>query len=592
MAFFSAEILGEIFNSAHRSSLLIDIWLTGDRILQSKLSSVITHVYLKRPFASKFVNLHLLSNFRFLRYLSLKRIEVTMDNASKWQSVLYMLPPTLETLRTDHSALFLQHPPLDPLPDYGRGPTNWIDLTSMLPSLTRLELHHSSRPEFHRFTPFNEADVAGLPTTLKELSVSMIQLCGPSFRLLPRSLERLEATLCCAAPFDGDLDGPPHLSYIALLVSPSTQLLQSLPPNVEIGMLGFDDWIGNLVGVLPTNVHSMQIDNYDSNTFEGRDSDWIGSVPRSVKSLICHVSSLKAPIDCSFILQLPPHLTDLTLHRSNGIFEQLQDAFGQGIDVSSLWPKTLLSLVVKYESSSKSLQVFPRTLTSLEVAFSTENSNIRLDSSHFPPNLIRCTFSTSQVTPLCIVGEDLPASLTVLGSTRRSGYPLYTRSAIDNKLPSLTELTFRMPQDPLLTDAPWVLSSRLVTLKMEQWCVEWLEALPPQLTDLSIRALLGVREALKTGSLDLFEHLPTSLRKLSLDAHSGAYGEELMTHSLASLSNLRVISLGPSFEFPARLFKHLPRSLRNIVVRLVHPSLRIEPLVIPEWLPRYFINER
>ena len=112
--------------------------MTGDRILQTKLATAVTHVDLRLRNSSEYIVPSMLSNFRSLRHVSLHSSHGLVE-ASKWQPRLHTA--LVETLCVDcprSDTLFL-HPNVDLERDFGRGPSTWIDLGTMLPSLTRLE---------------------------------------------------------------------------------------------------------------------------------------------------------------------------------------------------------------------------------------------------------------------------------------------------------------------------------------------------------------------------------------------------------------------------------------------------------------------
>ena len=597
MAFLPAEILAEIFNGAHRSYLLIDTWLTGDKILHSKLLSVITHVDLRLCSGAKFALPHLLSSFRSLRYLSLESMHLGLENPSSWHSSLKSLSPTLETLcikSGDAQVAFLQRPQ-NPSSDarlcnYGRDPTTWIDLGSNFPSLTRLELHNLFSSKSYLLPPLDDYYIAGLPATLKVFQSSpSIIMCSNSLpRLLPKSLERLEALILWAPPdVADDRLLPPHLSYVGQFAPMDDNFLpflQSLP-NIETGLIQFDSWTVDLIGHLPTYVNSIEITNTDSSTFTRQNSDWISPVPRSVKSLKIALSPSGASIIPSTISQLPQHLTKLDIFGEFDIFTLLRDACDEGVDVSSFWPKTLQTFIAGSLCTPRDLKLLPRTLTSLHMTFDLNESTVQLNAAHFPPLLVECTFSDIS---FAIIGGHLPSSLKMLGKLHKTVNCWTTRDTIEETLPSsLTELTFGMPTYPSPNDAPWTLPSQLVTLSLYMWRVEWLEALPHRLTLLSIFKLEGLSEVLKTRPFDFFGPLPTSLTHLTLladaYAHSGKVKNEVLTHPLASLTHLRELKCTTAQLLSSTVFRYIPKSLRKLEISLSRDDPNDAPF-LPSWL--------
>ena len=525
----------------------------------------------------------MLSNFRLLRYLSLKSTQPMIGYPSKWQLTLRSLSPTLETLcinSLDAHTLFLDDYEAEyAYGDLHRGQKR-IDLGSIVPSLTRLEMHPGTE---NKLVPYlNEYDMAGLPSTLKEFKAHVIVLDRTNIWRLPRSLERLEATLLWNdANTDGDHLLPPHLSFIAELrpMNPARAYGPTLPPSMHIGHIDFDSWTGELIARLPTTIDSISIINSTSNSFEGLGTNWIGSVPRSVKSLTIHFSGYGPSLSPSDLSHLPPNLTKLTLENHPIAVTLLRDALRRGVDVSSLWPKTLQTLVIDTDCISDDLKLLPATLKTLTIEFSDRFGMIQLKSSSFPPNLTRFALGTSPLVCFSVVGGNLPSTLTTLDIAqfpRRSLFNIIDRATIEKTLPSsLTDLTFAMPDHPSPDSTPWTLPLQLVTLNMECWRVKWLESLPRQLTSLSISDLCGIPEALAVGPFDLFEHLPASLAILMLDIYEPedlddeAVGAGKLHHafevpSLASLTHLHHLDCSPSLTFAPSTLSYIPRSLRYL----------------------------
>ena len=525
-----------------------------------------------------------------------------MVNSDPPRSVLTTFPATLQSLHLN-SLLSVFRSSSEDLSDYGRGPTDWIDLGSMFPSLTRLEIE----PRFHQRLKDN--DVAGLPNTLKAFKVPYLHQghSNSCLWLLPRSLERLETRLIWSYPHSilttppcgtealatasfGATDLlPPHLSFIDRITVKmagieSHNLSLHIPPTIEIGRLE-TTWSDHKARLLPSNVDYMSISNeliVEKSLSQRHRTDWIPSVPRSVKSLRAILSITGPSISPSDVSQFPPYLTKLELDcDSLGL---LNDALSQGA-VSLLWPNTLQSLVIGSRCTPDEMKLLPTTLTSLEVKFCDHYTQIQLDSSYFPPKLIRCvlgTRSTSNPPSFCIIGGNLPLTLKTLGTPLQSDCSAYTRSSIEDTLPpSLTDLTFDMPDYPSPTDAPWMLPSQLMTLKMRQWRVEWLQSLPRQITSLSISALIGLPEALAVPLFDLFEHLPTCLAYLNFDIDNPeGLSHVLEVPSLASLTHLRHLSCSSPLKFAPSTLSYIPRSLRYLVMKISEDAEHL----IPSWL--------
>lgn len=594
LAFLPPEILAQVFNNAHHSYLLLDLWKTGDRLLLSKLQSSITHVHLEQVTSTPFAIPPLLSNFRALRSLSLSsQQKLRKRHVSKWQAVLRTLSPTLESISIECSSFrsgaekaFLnygsdyQYPSALTLTDYGRGPSPWIDLASIFPFLTRIELFPCQLTEF---------ELAGLPSTLRELKASTVRLDSNSslMSLLPRSLERFEVkTEWTALTISDWRNAPPHLEYASHIKTAGSDAIQFadwLPSNLAIGHLDFSstDWTSAVLGHLPTTVSQLTINSVRANTFNSQSTNWLAAVPRSVTFLRIERWTATVHTSDPIISYLPPNLAKLQV---DGYFRLIVD---EGVNVASLWPSSLTSLIVGESWFPMDMKMLPQSLTQLHVCF-TNLKHVELVASDFPPKIEHVYLDSSTDSfKLDIIGT-FPASLTTFGPSLGShgvGTELQRRT-IEKSLPStLSSLAFSMHRSLPPNDRPWIFPHHLTSLRVTKWSIQWLESLPQSLISLSIFDLRDLPSAPTVGPFDLFRPFPKSLRWLKFHAFPevSEFQLDISTGSLASLTHLRQLMCAGSLKIPSHVFRHVPKSLRSLHVGL--SSVDQEDLAFcPSWL--------
>lgn len=529
--------------------------------------------------------------------------------------MLSTLSPALETLclvSSDSDQAFRNYSPSHTASkpsfietDYGRGKSTWIDAGALFPRLTRLEI---GRWEFYIDQFFDERDLAGLPSTLRELKVSHIYrllMQGSVMRALPRTLERLEAQTKWSPHSVADWqNAPPNLTYVSGIYCShnvdSVDYAPWIPPTIEIGSMqtSNDDWTAQRVlGQLPPTIRQLSVNNLHASSFDGKETDWMGSTPRSLTSLEVRLHSA---FSRAVLTQLPPHLTYLHITvvvKGATIFGEFRGEQEHG--TSSLWPKTLHTLVLGPNCDAKDIRLVPKTLTILEMQFNPESYGLyKFEAEDLPRNLKTLALVTSHFKPAHRVnsGIFLP-SLTSYGISFTSGKNLplhvFSRGLIESQLPSsLKHLSFRMTAVPSPTEAPWVLPSQLLTLKTSIWRIQWLKSLPRTITTLSITTLCGLRELRDNGPIDLFAHLPTALTSLNLDSHSQEKFLQctFSTSSLASLSQLYDLTCSAVYAFPSSIFKDLPKSLRRLDVSLNSDNPEDAPF-LPSSLHMCTINE-
>ena len=317
-------------------------------------------------------------------------------------------------------------------------------------------------------------------------------------------------------------------------------------------------------------VSEISINDDFTSSFEDLSTDWIGSVPRSVKSLKITLE-IPRSLSQALISQLPPNLTKLIISSDHELFTDLHQALSQRVDVSKIWPPTLHTLAIGSVCRASDVKVLPKTLTHLDMGF-WQSTRLTISAKDLPPNLTHCTFGNIYRKVACTITGTLPRSLTLFGQGDHFSFH-YTRSTIEKLPPSLTQLTFRLTTIPPPKETPWLLPSHLSALGLHQWRVEWLAALPRHLTSLSISNLCGIPEALAVGPLDLFEHLPTSLDYLSFGSEKGEKSaNSLASNSLAALTRLHELDCNKSLPFHTSVLSNIPRSApHNLLARETTP---------------------
>ena len=501
--------------------------------------------------------------------------------------ILRTLSPTLDTLclnfRDSHEVFWNFSPGSSAgtppaYTEHERGSSRWIDLGSIFPRLTRLDFTNY-------FGKLTEYDLAGLPSTLKELCISKIESTtyAPEksmMKMLPRNLERLEATWAWNERTIADWQfAPPNLAFVRCLTSNGLEypnFAQWIPSNVKIDRLVTQGlWTPDAAQRFQTNVNQLEIQNDAASEFPGSPTAWIEAVPRSVSNLTILLSP---PLLPDIIPQLPPHLTRLRFNTNVSIFSHLREAKNDEIDVATLWPKTLHTLSVEHNTAHDfDFRSIPRSLTSLEVSFFNSSPELKVFAAQLPPNLTNCSLRSSMASRIiCNIVGSFTTSLKSFGNSL-----LFPRNAIEDTLPSsLTSLTFHMTSNPSPNEAAWVLPSQLISLSAQQWRVQWLEALPRHLTRLHIADLQGVWDS---EPVDIFEHLPCSLTSLKLDSRLET--RFTSTRSLASLTHLRDLDCSPKLSLPSSIWKNVPKSLRYLKIRLASDEAEDAPF-LPSWLFR------
>lgn len=595
------ELLREVLDGPHRSYLVVYLWKTGDRNLHRKLMSAVTHIHLRTAIipGRHFDIPRLLSNFGSLRHLSLESGDRFFEDRMDCKPFFSSLPQSLETLRLKARELdYIFHnykPGYDSSSpqyiktDYGRSLSTWYDVGALFPRLSRLEIVGS--------VVFYGTDLAGLPSTLRVLKVPEVHLPdGFNLECLPRTLERLEAKTHFRLINLYWESAPPDLVFIGATTRSARLHLNGLiPPQVKIGSCNVFhlDWTDTEC-LLPANLDSLHIEASDTNSLQLRLPDWLAAVPRSLTSLRFSVPSL-TPIDASaFISQLPPHLTHLHVETFYFLGVRLNTALRQGEDISALWPKTLQTLSLIGLDSETDLNLLPKTLTVLELCFSSMRSlTIELHADALPKSLFSLSFGVLPQTPAVIVRlnvtDTLPASLTRFGNVSPRAFrvePLNaSRDTVEKYLPStLTDLALSLPSAPLPHETAWALPSQLTRLKVSKWRARWLESLPRQITSLTISELHGLADSFGRSRLDLFASLPIGLTSLTIGQLPTVANENFFAvDSISSLTHLRLLNCPLQLHVPSSILPLLPKSLRTLKLAL-NPYLRKHAPSLPPWL--------
>lgn len=542
-----SDLLGFILGESDSSYLVLDLWICGDKLLNAKMASSVTYIELELH-PCHFGNYpRMLSEFRSLRYLSLKSSYDLMKNVADWRLELSKLSDGLETLRLespDARCAFLNFAPdwsLDSpsfiQTQYPRGRSSFMDIESKFPKLHTLHLVSEG--------DILADDLAGLPSTLTVLSTSYIIIStGTSSKIdqLPPSLLKLDADIDIE---EGCLEGayleawsraPPQLESIRKITwFDSINTTSWLPTSLTECTIAH----GHMIPHLPLSLNSITLSSFDTSYSNISLSSWASLLPSHLTRLTLDPSNDESLFSLGAnIRQLPETLTSLSLpHRSFGgslidWSEVRQESIAPGAD--NLWPPRLKELRLGgHTVRAKDVSLLPTTLTSLEIAIgdyqgAATRYGIGQIDKHF-----------------------LPSQLTSLQLTAR-----WAKSALES------------------LSVPLHFPSTITNLEIEEWHVNWFAAIPRSTSSLLIKRLHGVHRSSLTARDDVFKELPSALKCLAIDRLDGPPAELLFGGaafstqsfaSLPSLSELRVVNIG---SFPAKVLRSLPRGMLTLHIEL------------------------
>ena len=488
----------------------------------------------------------MLSKLRNLRHLAVHSYENLMSTPHDWLSSITSLPPTLEFLclsSADCESAFINRDP-DPESDvihssnYALGVSNWIDLASLFPRLTSLDVNCEVFQ-----------NVAALPPTLTSLgtSYSYIKLEHLSFlSRLPRSLKRLDSRfpvqkLSAADLLDAWSQAPPELEFITHVSwNQNIKDMSWLPRTLVDGEIAHsalapDCWTFERCASFPPLFRSLTLLRVDVASFLGR--NWVLELPRSLTSLEYTVHA-GSPSLGTYIVHLPPRLQKLVLstHGSYPVDWKLLSSFVKmenGKNSSfSMWPSSLTDMAIEDPTFlPESFELLPTTLISLKLVI------------NYSP------FLTSPSIPLHLYTPQLK-TLIFDGHTKPSKIP--------------REMPFTLPPSITHLETLW-------------WPFASFHLLPRSITSFESSVLLDtpIIDALDK---DLFTELPTGLKSLQLFVRCAPspISIVLSPSSFASLKLLRSLTIHGDVHFPSTMLRCLPKSLLRLSIKF--DSLEVEDL--------------
>lgn len=567
---FPPEILTHLLSPPDSSFLSIQLWNTGDLILQHGLARAMLSLDLRAPRIS-FKIPSIVSKLPRLRHFAIESGAQLTQSRHLSAQKLEMLPRTLESLELDvaqiHVLLTNHVKCLDGheiiVSSYPLGTSRCIDLNALFPNLTSLSLVNN--PMY--LAP--EDLFPALPSTLTELSSERLYVRSLFASLLPRSLERLD----CEIYFDiGNVsfesyrsawfDAPPFLSRVKCLRVKGQWLSILAHPWLPKSVTRIDSCF-----LKPSTSHdlcfpteTLIIANF---VLEGiPDLVWTGALPSTLTdlSLIYGASLPLNHLHC-----LPTSLTRLetVVIWSN---QDLEDA--KKHDLATLWPTALTRLEVQTSDIGTFREVLPLTLTSLDLS---EDQNLRQEDDLIAPPL---PTPIAAVTPKRAVGW--PSNLTLL--TVRTSSNCEEWPTLPDSLTEFSWSKNAFNGHRIIGDHPmFSFPSQLETLQLSEWQCVWFHLIPRTVTDLTIYDL--IRSPNATYEPYRFRVLPKSLTRLHI---SRAVRIQLSSTSLAHLCNLTDLS-AVTVGLPSAAIIYLPKTMKCLRTRLTSltpTDLRFLPLTL------------
>lgn len=624
LSHFPPEILQIIFDRPH-SFLTVKLWACGDQKLNNKLSKAITCMDLKHTPLLPGSFPAMLSNLHEMRQLYIESASNLLQDPGSWAEALKTLPTALETLhirsndvRNAFLALCPSTSPQDP-----KNPSSANhDAHPSFPALKDLSLKSCpNRPGDNtwRVVPIAPEELDRLPPTLTRLGLDSVPLHSeqPCFlKFLPRGLieldapirlpEMYEATGAQEHAFEADWDRypPPGLALI-LTESPTWGLTPAkLPsklvygPSFTFGVRRGDPFAE--VAAFPRSLECLDV----LGNIPGL---WTEQLPPNLKELS---GELQTPLDVSNIAHLPRSLTRLNPARK---VTKKQELINWEKVVPSLlanpvkdvWPPTLTALDTYLHSFPPGLfKVLPRTLLKLELTFimptfSAKDNAIDIAGAELPPNLttfkliapsIACTINMksplpSKVTTFVLHGVEL----TAIGGIK-------TKAMFESLPDSITDLKVQVVTfDPKIPrEEFWSLPANLARVTVSTWRCNWFETLPQTLAQLIIERIEAVGLQYEDVQLALFEKLPSSLSHLAIKGIGSSRPSDLEfpPTAFSNLPNLEHLEVPDRLgRFTSNIFRHLPRDLRVLMLRIPTLSHSDLPFIPPKLRVIHFYTQ-
>lgn len=483
---------------------VIALWMCGDHMLNYRLSSTVSSLFLAHIPVGDFQTPSFLLQLSKLKELTISAPDRLVNDRSNWTSLLTALPSTLESLTIDSKDSYKAFA-ANPSAANGQ---EWYD-----PEMEYLPIE--------TFFP-----------NLKSLALKGCELSVPIISALPPGL----TSFTCAGSF--------KLPFMSRLPRSMRELNICVGSHIQAG----DDELDDLAHMPP----GMTIQHLTLNTNSAQVFKHLAHVSTSIDLRSNTLST-------SDLLLLPSSITKLELPLNTNVQGFVTDA--------SIWPTSLTSLTMKCSRGPGILSLLPRRLKYLRLTMMGFSTPAILHADELPPHLEEFNFtalrsiqvdgmlpsslrSFSCYPDLTTFNFDfIPQSVTNLNlyvvSTLHEAPLLVPSSLVKlycvswsvndlHCLPSsLTDLWFGSVRELSVEDARRFFSlfpPRLTVLKVER--VQNGREIPFNANDLPSLTTLGLQSTVLP--LASFEHLPRSLTSLraNLEGLEVVFGSNSMAFAL------------------------------------------------------------
>lgn len=530
---FPIELLTLIFNRPASSQHVITLWKCGSHELNRRLVKCITNITL--------VDTRVTSSSRYPKLISsfpsLRTLDVDRGRGYLTGSPHHIFNELLKLPHEMTSISILAEDAVGCLDDADGEPFDWSTVFPELLTL-RIEFYTTKQtrslpilpPKLETFaysrtwSYFNEEQCAELPKSLTAFDsfplVSELPLHHPR---RPHGMTLPFAIVYLTSDYEGCL--PTHLKSMSVsAVQPDFG-----PPVYEA------DWIA----FLPPTLESLYLYNVGYFT-----ANAISRLPKSFKSLTGEVA-----VDWPSFAEL---------ERAQGLKQVLQ-----------VWPPNLTTLgTFRTFCTNDDLRYIPATLTSLCL-----NTDRGLDLQGLnTPSLRSLKLILPDSTEEDIRFHYWPPTLETLHFT---GYlkredSIYLRTHLPESLRTLIfhcdYYDYDDEEEGAVVNAPLpapILPIGLTALEVKYLDEAWLLDLPDTLTSLAITASM-----ILSNSTDLWLKLPFSLQLLLVEYHFHSDLPLISSHSFAHLTHLHTLVMPSVYRFPRDVLEHLPSTLKRLTLTL------------------------
>lgn len=590
------EILAQIVEYKDISHYLLELWKCGSKILNAKLASGVTYVYLAADLYLARRCPLMVSELRNLRYL---HVISAYEKSQDFSNLVRKLSPTIESLHLNNPCAFSgfcnyvpgddSYRPALIKTDYGRGETGFYDVSAHFPRLHTLELIKGTEG---RLYGKDLPDFAGLPSTITRLITDDIYLEEEHFKIasyLPKSLRRLEATIDVRPNEDHPIEiflndwslAPPQIEHVSKIilrcpVNDASWIPKTLTSG-RIDRFNHGRFTPELAATLPLDFEHLTLSSVDYAGFEQEGKNWALELPKQLQTL-----DLDYILDEDFattdhgqlwrqITNLPRSLTSFTLEGFND--NMSWQTLTPNITYLN-WPSTL-TIFDSWTCPTPShlLHLLPSTITSFKVYIESTGEPI-LDATTLPPKLTLLHLNGDWNPGYLSITNQLPLSLTeLILKTEGSEVQGVTRESF-KRLQNLTslkhlEVTFEHPQEfnPDDVPAPLPMPPNLEVLTVPVWDASWFASLPRSLTELHIERIEGAQRAVDLG-LKFFLDIPPGLVKFTAVNRATSDVPIYPENSFPHLPKLRMLDIYTIGQFPSSVLRALPHVLRRLLINL------------------------